>query len=382
MRKKSIVFVQYTNPAAYPPLEHSSRILADRGWKVAFLGTGSEGQANAFDFPAHPNITVKRLPFRRPGLRQKMQFLLFAFWIARETRRRGATWIYASDALSCPAALLASRLTSAKIIYHEHDAPPPSGGKFHQLILGSRRRVARAMQLAVIPNQVRIEAYRRETATSRPVACVWNCPERREVFAGRGRAENGTVLFYHGSLNTQRLPYAVLEALRQLPDTVSLRFAGYATTGHPTFVADFMAEAARLGVGARVSYLGAPAERGTLLEMCRQATVGAAFMPTTSNDLNMQAMSGASNKPFDYLASGLALLVSDLPDWKRLFAEPGLARPCNPNDAASIAAALRWYAENPEETRAIGESGRQQVLAQWNYESQFAPVLAELEGAS
>ena len=33
---KRVVYVQYTNPAAYPPLEHSSRILADAGWQVLF----------------------------------------------------------------------------------------------------------------------------------------------------------------------------------------------------------------------------------------------------------------------------------------------------------------------------------------------------------
>jgi hypothetical protein len=46
-------------------------------------------------------------------------------------------------------------------------------------------------------------------------------------------------------------------------------------------------------------------------------------MPKVSEDINMQAMVGASDKAFDYLACGLALLVSDLPDWRAIYVEAG-----------------------------------------------------------
>ena len=46
----------------------------------------------------------------------------------------------------------------------------------------------------------------------------------------------------------------------------------------------------------------------------------------------MQNMVGASNKPFDYMACGLPLLVTDLPEWTSTFVEPGYARACNPDD--------------------------------------------------
>ena len=89
-------------------------------------------------------------------------------------------------------------------------------------------------------------------------------------------------------------------------------------------------------------------------------------------------MTGASNKPFDYLACGLPLLVSDLPDWREMFVAPGYARACDPSDAENVAAALRWFVENPGAARAMGERGRQRIAADWNYERQFAPVLSEL----
>lgn len=104
-------------------------------------------------------------------------------------------------------------------------------------------------------------------------------------------------------------------------------------------------------------------------------------MPMTTADVNHRHMVGASNKAFDYLAQGMALLVSDLSDWRAAFVEAGLARPCNPDDPASIGAALSWFASNRDEVRAMGERGRQRILDEWNYECQFAPVLAALAGA-
>ena len=102
--------------------------------------------------------------------------------------------------------------------------------------------------------------------------------------------------------------------------------------------------------------------------------VGLAFMPKDSDDINEQAMTGASNKPFDYLACGLALLVADLPDWRKMYVESGYGLVCDPDDPESIAVALRWFLDHPDEMRKMGERGRQRIAAEWNYETQFAPV--------
>ncbi|OLE34357.1 MAG: hypothetical protein AUI36_27970 [Cyanobacteria bacterium 13_1_40CM_2_61_4] len=59
------------------------------------------------------------------------------------------------------------------------------------------------------------------------------------------------------------------------------------------------------------------------------------------DDGNEQTMTGASKKPFDYLAFGLALLVSEVPEWKKMFVEPGYGLACEPEDPESIARQLR-----------------------------------------
>jgi glycosyltransferase involved in cell wall biosynthesis len=98
-------------------------------------------------------------------------------------------------------------------------------------------------------------------------------------------------------------------------------------------------------------------------------------MPTRSDDINLNTMTGASNKPFDYLACGLALVVSDLPDWRLMFVDPGYAVCCNPDEPSSIEHAVHALVDRPGKMRAMGELGRQRILCDWNYETQFAPIL-------
>lgn len=379
---RRICYVQYTNPAGYPPLEHSARILADRGWEVLFLGIGASGAADSFQFAQHPRIRTERWHYSGPGWRQKAHYAGFCLWTVWRVWRCNARWIYASDPLACPAAWLASCLPGRRVIYHEHDSPSVNDASpFFRRILGARRRLCQRAAAIVLPNAERARVFTEVVRPVCPVLTVWNCPERSEVCASLSMSSAEPVLFYHGSLNASRLPLAVLHALALVPGRPRLHFAGYTTSGHRDFLDTFLVEAARLGLADRVQYLGAPATRTELLRLCSQASLGLAFMPIASGDLNMRAMTGASNKPFDYLACGLNLLVSDLPDWRAMFVAPGYARASDPADPVRIAQDVRWFLDHPNEAATARNRGRQRILDEWNYERQFAPVLAALQAA-
>jgi glycosyltransferase involved in cell wall biosynthesis len=172
-----------------------------------------------------------------------------------------------------------------------------------------------------------------------------------------------------------RLPVSVLEALATLPERVKLRVIGYETIGHLNYVSSLRETSRRLGIADRVEFLGTIPERNELLSWCRKSDIGLALLPKESSDVNEQNMTGASNKPFDYLSCGLAILMSDLPDWRAFYAEPGFGLTCNPEDSKSIADALRWFLDHPVEMRAMGESGRRRIATEWNYEAKFVPIL-------
>jgi glycosyltransferase involved in cell wall biosynthesis len=377
-----VLYLQYTNPAGYPPLEHSSRLLADAGWEVLFLGVGVEG-AEALRFPPHERIRVRQLRFIPAGWRQKLHYAWFCLWALGWALRWRAAWLYASDTLAAPAALLLHGLLRVPLVYHEHDspqAPAADANRFQRFFYWTRRRCIARAALCVFPNRRRVETI---ASTARAVEVVWNCPMRDEAALERNLNHRGpgVRLFYHGSIVPERLPMSVIDALALLPETVSLTIAGYETAGSRGYVNALERRAAELGAASRVRYRGTIPLRQKLLGLCRTHDVGLALLPMHSEDDNLQAMAGASNKPFDYLANGLALLVSDLPDWRAMFVEQGYALSCNPDDPASIAGAIRRFYDEPSLMRAMGEKGRQRILEEWNYETQFEPVARLVNGS-
>ena len=128
---------------------------------------------------------------------------------------------------------------------------------------------------------------------------------------------------------------------------------------------------------APIEYLGM-VPRSNLLAEAARAHIGLSLMPFNSDDLNINHMAGASNKPFDYMAAGLALLVSDLPDWTGMFVRAGFGLACNPADADSISAALGWFIDHPERRMAMATRARGKIEAEWNYDTQFRAVLESL----
>ena len=93
---RRILYVQFANPATYPPLEHSARLLARKGWKVRFIGTQSR-KGHGLALSPLDGISVNRLPFPEPGWRQKLAYLRFAVVVLRTVIGWRPEIIYVSD---------------------------------------------------------------------------------------------------------------------------------------------------------------------------------------------------------------------------------------------------------------------------------------------
>jgi len=376
-RMGRVLYVQYTNPGAYPPIDHSAHLLVAAGFDVLLLGTDVLG--DVLTVKSHPGIRVKLRPFRAAGAGQKWHYGIFLLWSLAEAVRWRPDWIYASDPLSSPIALVLKLLLGARVVYHEHDAPSASTSAFMRLVLAARRRLARRAAVCVLPSRLRADAFGRETGRTDAVV-VWNCPVRDEVAPPRPADAGGHLrVLYAGSIVPSRLPATVVRALALVPAEVNLTVVGYETAGHPGYFASLQETAREVGVADRFVGLG-PRSREELMRTCADYDVGIALFPLTTDDPNENAMVGASNKVFDYLAGGLAVLVANRPEWRRAVVEAGYGLECDPGSADSIAAALAWWLAHRAERSAMGERGRQRILDDWNYERAFRPVMDCIRG--
>jgi glycosyltransferase involved in cell wall biosynthesis len=208
---------------------------------------------------------------------------------------------------------------------------------------------------------------------------VWNVPRQKEIVSSTATIEPPLIIYYHGTITPERLPETVASAVRRMVGRVRLRIAGYEARSARGYVRHLVGCNTAAAADALIEYIGLLPSRNDLLAEAARAHVGLSLMPFNSGDLNMRHMAGASNKPFDYMAAGLALLVSDLPDWKTMFVDPGFGLACDPTDVDSVLAALGWFIDHPEERRAMADRGRRKIEAEWNYDTKFRIVLESLD---
>ncbi len=362
---KKILYVQFTNPGMYPPLQHSARLLADQGWRVRFVGVQNSAMTDLTVAP-HANIDVRMLASTPRGFRRKLKHRFFIAWAFLHALFLRPRWVYASDNMSAIPALLMKWCLRRKVIYHEHDS---YGGRARGLLI-------RCADVFVVPNEAR-----RQIRSRGETLVVWNCPRRDEILKRprEPKTSVGLRLLYQGSFSEDLLPLTLLEAVGNLP-SVTLDVIAVIPESEAAFLPVFLARVKALHLTERVR-LHPSLPRRELLVRTPQFDVGISLMPLRPENPNLKFMTGASGKAFDYLAQGLPLLVSDLEDWRKFYVEPGLAIACNPEDPGSLAAAIGWFLDHSEELRAMGERGRQRCLAEWNYETQFQPVAIRLSGS-
>ncbi len=349
------------------------------GLEVRYLGT-ENAVANILRFPQELEARTTRVPWAPPGASQKLRYVSFLVRVLAAIVRFNPRWLYMSGPVATPIGLLARKL-GRRVVYHEHDLPQRLTTPLARFEAWCRRQLTKGAEIVVAPNRVRLDALLNDSGClGRPRAyCIWNCPRQEEASPAPAFSESrgSFAVHYHGSINPTLLPLTLARALQLLPTTVHLSIAGYETIGAAGYVEEFLMHSRRLGVGPRVRYFGALPRR-QLLALCNGADVGVCFFDTDRENLNHRAMVGASNKVFDYLSQGLVLLMGDDAEWRSIFEPEGVAAFCHPGDPQSIAAALRRVLEGDPVLRSAKQRGPELIRAKWNYEMQFAPVLAML----
>jgi len=280
--------------------------------------------------------------------------------------------------MACPVVWLVQRLANVRVAYHEHDSPVDGHAQswFMKSVLAFRKKLGREAAVCVLPQQERLLRFVAVTGRMKPIFCVWNCPRKDEMIPRAVVKDNPMILYYHGNISRNLLPGTALIAVSRFKGQMRLRVAGYETAGNEGYLTELGTLIA--GAPELIESLGS-LRRADLFRAASAAHVGLCVMPKSTENINLRHMVGASNKAFDYMACGLPLLVTDLPEWVGAFVEPGYARACNPDDPDSIEAALRWYLDHSEERREMGRKCREKIEQTWNYETVFADVLAKIE---
>ena len=357
---------------------HAAAIMAEAGWQVTVLSTPlADSGIKMTVHPAIDEIRLRPRPSFRIGARDYIPYCLKSLQVAFRLR---PNLVYASDPLGAAPGLLAARASGSLLVYHEHDSPDEKSG--HRLLYQARRLAARKADLVVFPNARRAELLQPIIGfKGAALRIVWNLPVLDDLPVLTGKPEAPVVAYYHGSITPERLPESVPAAIARFGGAAVLKIAGYEAPSSEGYMTALEQRWGRCAEGGLIDWVGPLPYRRQLLEQASRCHIGLALMPMASNDINVAHMAGASNKAFDYMAAGMALVVSDLPDWRDLFVERGHAVVCDPRNVDSVEAALRRLIDQPKERARMAGLSRRQIEQFWHYEAFFSPIVAELNKA-
>ena len=365
------MFVQLTNPAAYPPLIHAATILSREGWRPLFLSAPNADRT--LRLPTIPGLMHVEIAARSQKKITPFYYIKYCAKALSTALAKRPAIVYVSDAIAALPGLVAAKSCGAKLIYHEHDSSTNNASR-NSLVRKARSTVIAEAWRIVFPNGERAELCLSEAERNdERLEIIWNVPLRSEIVTQRSFDDNRFILYYHGTITPQRLPYTVAAAINRFEGDVVLRIAGYETESGEGYLAQLISRFGSVGQGGIIDYIG-QVSRHELLNVAANAHVGLALLPINVSDVDMKYMNGASNKPFDYMAAGLPLIVSDLADWRETYVTPGYGIAVNPTSTDSISEAISFLLENPDSRQSMAMRCQEKIRTDWNYETKFARI--------
>jgi glycosyltransferase involved in cell wall biosynthesis len=385
--QRRIALVSFSDPTYYPPTLNAAQILARRGWCVDLLGTRWRGKPHATsNYPSGVNVLLHSET--GAGIDYYAQYARFFLWACQLARRNRYHWIYCYDMLAAPLGRAMARLAGARWAYHNHDleiraemSPTQRWLRLKELELGS----ARHADLIVFPQRERARMFADAAGLREMPQIVFNCPPLAwnpdgdlDPRVAALRARWPRLVVYQGGLNSDRGVRALIESLPHWPDDAALVLVGDPrASGEIAMLEERVRE---LGLGERVLWAGNLGwSYRALPGVTRAGALGVAITPPCGrSNINLEHLAGASNKVFEYMACGLAVLAPDTPGFRELIEEPGYGQVC---------VDYRPQALGRQITALLDTSLREKMRARnldayrtrFNYEHQFAPIVARLE---
>jgi glycosyltransferase involved in cell wall biosynthesis len=176
------------------------------------------------------------------------------------------------------------------------------------------------------------ELKRRYSLSSNP-RVIYNIPLTTSAAGSniRRKTSDKINLVYCGRYEASRGLPELIEAMQYLPESYELHLQGY---GSLEFA--LKEQAKKLGLEHRIHFRS-PVKKEQIVESLKFADVGViAYQPVNLNNLYC-----TPNKLFEYIAAGLAIVASDVPELRKIVEKYHLGYLFNPYEPKDIASAIR-----------------------------------------
>ena len=363
-------------------VEKEARSLAAAGYRVTVVADARPG------LPEHERrdrIEVRRVARRGPRL-PGLRFVLHEARLFRVLRKLGPDVLHAHDSNALVAVASAARALRVPFVYDAHDLwlgrPRRERSRayfalsqaFYTLV--ERWLVPRAAAVLTVSDPIARHLERRYHLDH--VHLVPNYPEftgpvaakeLRALAGGSSIAGGRPVVLYLGGLMGGRGLEQLVDALRVARST-QLVLLGQGPLG-----SELADRAAGFGAGDRLHLLE-PVAPDEVIAYAASADLGVS--PIVPSCLNYRY--SLPNKLFQYMAAGLPVVASDLPQVREILEGAGCGLVVDTTRPELIAAAIERLAGDPDAARAMGRRGRAAVQDRYNWPAAAATLLRAYAG--
>jgi glycosyltransferase involved in cell wall biosynthesis len=173
--------------------------------------------------------------------------------------------------------------------------------------------------------------------------------------------KNKPTVIYSGGLSMIRGIKEIIQAMEFIGDRAELWLLGKWENE------EFKQECENLTGWKYATYLG-QIPYGQHYSLIKTADVGLVdFFPLPNQERAMP------NKPFEYMACSLPMVMSNFPYWQEIFGECALF--VNPYDAEDIAEKILHLLDNSNEAKKLGDKGRELIEEEYNWEAEQGKLL-------
>jgi glycosyltransferase involved in cell wall biosynthesis len=373
---KKILFLQFQPVAGYPPLMNLMRCCSARA-ETHVINLHVSQHALLLP-PDLQRLVLKSRPGGSGRLSRFLARIVYAATALSTVCTGSYHVIVVTDANAAWLGWLVRSVFSGNLVYIEYDTTA-AGSWRRALMQAARNRLARVADMVLVPNRTRLKALVQESGRTGPTARLANYPTLLEVVTGALPELSGDGkdlrLYYHGTLVSERLPEALFAAIAARKN-VSLTIRGLRTIPENGYFDKLTALIRSYQIESQVRLL-APLPADELRDEAASHHAGIAFFSSSSPDVNLRTMWGASNKVYQYMAYGLLVLFSSAEE-EMVSNMEGLGLRCDMADPDSITAAFDYICRHPDDIRTMRERSRRMIADEWNFEAEFRTAFAPL----
>jgi len=342
------------------------RSLSAAGYSVKL--TGCRYDIEAVKRRSEGGVDVVEFPFGwrdRPKSSRTRLGAVARVW--REIVMTRARLYHAHNVHTIIPALVASRLRSAKLVYDAHElyGVADSDGIRGRILAAVsylfERLAVRSADVVFTTNQSRAEILERRHGRA-DIDLLANVPPlHAHVEPIDPGFPDAPVILYQGWIAPDTRAFReTVRALRLLPHCHFV-ILGFGFEARREKIRRWAVEE---GVGDRVHFLP-PRPFDELVRTAAAATVG--LVPI--KPLNLNQVTGDTNKLHEYLMAGLPVVASDLPEIARVVrtGNPAVGETFNPLSPESIAAAVSRVIDDPAEYALRRSEARRVAVEQFNW---------------